>query len=293
MDFDRDNGHSGEQPCQDSSSHDMRHERHVSESLRTTNPFAEELPDDHLNAENHAHFFLSNDEVKNSTFPMPSSEAFITEQAGQPPGEPEPDDGELVAKKNLLANLLQVDDLERVLQAQRLPPARGTHDSAHPTGPSQRHVLGYYACGGFHGICRGTAKHPWLCRFLNAFFQEQALRQNLDAGKWSSFSILYNGNTEVHTDKNNLRGSYNRIIRCGDYVNGQLWIGHPDGDTWRRGPQGEELRGVLVDSHNHLTEFDSRSRHAVEPWKGHAMVGHRLLLSGDPGSYKRRTTPAP
>ena len=40
-----------------------------------------------------------------------------------------------------------------------------------------------------------TAKHPWLCRFLNAFFQEQALRQNLDAGKWSSFSILYNGNT--------------------------------------------------------------------------------------------------
>ncbi|CAE7543774.1 GIP, partial [Symbiodinium pilosum] len=122
------NGHFEEQLRQDSSSHDMHYEHHVSESLRTMNPFAEESPDDHLNAENHVNPFLSNNEVKNSTFPLPLPEAFIMAKAGQLLEEPEPDDGELVAKRHLLANRLQVDDLERVLQAQRLPPARGTRN---------------------------------------------------------------------------------------------------------------------------------------------------------------------
>ena len=147
-DFDHNNGHYGEPLRQDSSSHDMHYEHHASELPRTTYSFAEESPGDHLNAENHTDSFLSNHEVRNLTFPLPSSEAFLAEKAGRPPEGPGPRDGESVAKKHLLANMLRVEDLERVLQAQRLPSARGTRNSAHPTGAFRRHVLGYYAYGG-------------------------------------------------------------------------------------------------------------------------------------------------
>ena len=141
--------------------------------------------------------------------------------------------------------------------------------------------LGCYAYGTFKGISRKTSQWPNLTRYLNAFLADH-VGEAQSRATWTSLALLSNCPTAVHTDKNNLKGSHNFLVSFGIGNGGGVWVQEPGGGVWRRGKDGQEVEGRVMDTHEQGWEFDPRLLHATEPF-----VGERWFLAG----YTPRTFP--
>ena len=145
-----------------------------------------------------------------------------------------------------------------------------------------RVAFGYYAYGSFKGVCKNSARWASLTRYLNGFLIEHAGGEGRERASWSAITVLSNCPASLHTDKNNLKGSSNYVTSWGDGSGGGLWIERQGGGTWRRGPDGQEIEGEVLDTNRQVWEFDPRLRHASEP-----ATGHRWTIA----AYTPRTYP--
>ncbi|CAE7582602.1 RE1 [Symbiodinium sp. CCMP2592] len=142
---------------------------------------------------------------------------------------------------------------------------------------AKRCNLGYYAYGTFKGVGRRTTEWPKLTTYLNEFLADCIGESGHGQGRatWAALALLGDIPTGVHTDRNNLKGSFNYLVSFGSGNGGGVWIQEKGGGTWRRSGNGQEIEGRIVDAHEQGWEFDPRLAHATEPFDG-----ERWFLAG-------------
>ena len=193
--------------------------------------------------------------------------------------------GEILAEAALSMSDFTFGAVVKILAEYDMKPTNNRRERLHgDPGEGGRCNLGYYAYGTFKGINRRTTKWPMLTRYLNGFLVDQMGSASSEQGRatWSSLALLSNCPTAVHTDKNNLKGSYNCLISFGGGTGGEFWIQEPGGGASRRNSKGQDIEGKVCDIHEQGWEFDPRLLHATEPF-----VGERWFLAG----YTPRTFP--
>ncbi|CAE7658216.1 RE1 [Symbiodinium sp. CCMP2456] len=179
---------------------------------------------------------------------------------------------ELRAKEALDDEDYIYETLEEVMEM--IPqPTRTKHRSVHGDAePKARHVFGYYAHGGFGGICRRSFEYPNLVRYLNAFLQSQVGDDLKETGEWNAISVLENIPSSVHTDNNNYPGTYNYAVSTGAYVGGELWVQRAGGGVWKRGKGDVPTEGEYVNNYQRAVAIDPKLQHGVEEWGGKRWV---------------------
>ena len=193
--------------------------------------------------------------------------------------------GEILAEAALSMSDFTFGAVVKILAEYDMKPTNNRRERLHgDPGEGGRCNLGYYAYGTFKGINRRTTKWPMLTRYLNGFLVDQMGSASSEQGRatWSSLALLSNCPTAVHTDKNNVKGSYNCLISFGGGTGGEFWIQEPGGGASRRNSKGQDIEGKVCDIHEQGWEFDPRLLHATEPF-----VGERWFLAG----YTPRTFP--
>ena len=172
--------------------------------------------------------------------------------------------GEEMARRALLEGRFSDEDLTAILDACEFGHQR-RRPGVHVQGEEERCVLGYNAFGKFHGVTKRTGVWSYLTRYVNKFLQTRGH----DAGAtWTSLSISLNAPAEVHTDRNNLPGSYNVMWTGGQHHGGGLWIADGEGKVLRRDSNGETVPGRTLETKGNVTTCDPKRKHASEPWTG-------------------------
>ena len=75
-------------------------------------------------------------------------------------------------------------------------------------------VFGAWVHGGLFGITKKTLSQSWLCKYINAFVEKSSPK----GFTWTSFVFNFNGKARLHSDKYNLKDSYNLTFSFGDYT---------------------------------------------------------------------------
>ena len=136
-------------------------------------------------------------------------------------------------------------------------------------------VFGAWVHGGLFGITKKTLSHSCLCKYVNAFVEKSSPK----GFTWTSFVLNFNGKARLHTDKYNLKDSYNLTFSFGDYTGGALWI---QGAS-QLGPaakyiddKGEEHLGYNCNTYRKFTLLHPQTRHAVQPYSGerHSFIAY-------------------
>ncbi|CAE7239520.1 RE1 [Symbiodinium natans] len=206
--------------------------------------------------------------LKEATVPADELDAFMTIQLEAKDGDHA---GERLAAQGLRDEDFRTETLLAILEKYNFSDLHGGQRPrvlTHGREPVDRG-----AHGAFKGITRKTLKWPLLLRYVNAFLGDDwehgdGRRADRDRRSWTSLSISHNVPSEMHTDKNNLKGSRNYTLCVGEYEGGGLWLEQPGGGVWRRGPHADEVEGIVIDNKDQLCEFDPRLRHASQPWTG-------------------------
>ena len=208
------------------------------------------------------------DTFEEATVPADELDAFMTIQLEAKDGDHA---GERLAAQGLRDEDFRTETLLAILEKYNFSDLHGGQRPrvlTHGREPVDRG-----AHGAFKGITRKTLKWPLLLRYVNAFLGDDwehgdGRRADRDRRSWTSLSISHNVPSEMHTDKNNLKGSRNYTLCVGEYEGGGLWLEQPGGGVWRRGPHADEVEGIVIDNKDQLCEFDPRLRHASQPWTG-------------------------
>ena len=136
-------------------------------------------------------------------------------------------------------------------------------------------VFGAWVHGGLFGVTKKTLSHSWLCKYVNAFVEKSSPK----GFTWTSFVFNFNGKARLHTDKYNLKDSYNLTFSFGDYTGGALWI---QGAS-QLGPsakyiddKGEEHPGYNCNTYRKFTLLHPQTKHAVQPYTGerHSFIAY-------------------
>ena len=136
-------------------------------------------------------------------------------------------------------------------------------------------VFGAWVHGGLFGITKQTLSHSWLCKYVNAFVEKSSPK----GFTWTSFVFNFNGKARLHTDKYNLKDSYNLTFSFGGYTGGALWI---QGAS-QLGPsakyiddKGEEHPGYNCNTYRKFTLLHPQTKHAVQPYTGerHSFIAY-------------------
>ncbi|CAE7241098.1 RE2 [Symbiodinium sp. CCMP2592] len=135
------------------------------------------------------------------------------------------------------------------------------------------HTLGLYTHGGTFGITTRTKEQSAMARYINEFG-----KRHLGKGAtWTSVTIAFNTETDVHHDFHNLKGTYNHAVSLGQESGGGLWIenkeineGNLEASTvkWRQDKTGRWMPGRVADNKEKFVTFDPFLKHATEPWVG-------------------------
>ncbi|CAE7634004.1 RE2 [Symbiodinium sp. CCMP2592] len=135
------------------------------------------------------------------------------------------------------------------------------------------HTLGLYTHGGTFGITTRTKEQSAMARYINEFG-----KRHLGKGAtWTSVTIAFNTETDVHHDFHNLKGTYNHAVSFGQESGGGLWIenkeineGNLEASTvkWRQDKAGRWMPGRVADNKEKFVTFDPFLKHATEPWVG-------------------------
>ena len=152
------------------------------------------------------------------------------------------------------------------------PTAFGENDD-----PSRRVSLGYYGHGSFRGICHRTPDYASLSLYLKYY-----IRSRHPEARWTSMCISLNHKANIHTDRNNLKGTYNYVTCGGSYAGGGVWC---ENDKSQDGGGGEKknikdekdrsLSGTIHPTKGEVAMFRGDRRHATEDWCG----GHRWMVA--------------
>ena len=97
-------------------------------------------------------------------------------------------------------------------------------------------MAGLWAHGGMFGVAKTGQKFPGTIQYINMF-----MRDKVDL-RWTSFVVLKNVQTNIHTDAHNATDSLTATVTFGQFDGGQLWvagdggqeIGHP-AKKWAKG----------------------------------------------------------
>ncbi|CAE7227655.1 RE2, partial [Symbiodinium sp. CCMP2592] len=184
----------------------------------------------------------------------------------------------LVRKTRTMGSLLRATEVLEVLRPileKTLPELHFMNGILLSEG--KRCNLGYYAYGTFKGVGRRTTEWPKLTTYLNEFLADCVGESGHGQGRatWAALALLGDIPTGIHTDRNNLKGSFNYLVSFGSGNGGGVWIQEKGGGTWRRSGNGQEIEGRIVDAHEQGWEFDPRLAHATEPFDG-----ERWFLAG-------------
>ena len=147
--------------------------------------------------------------------------------------------------------------------------------------------------GGLFGITKKTLSHSWLRKYINAFVEKSSPK----GFTWTSFVFNFNAKAGLHTDKYNLKDSYNITFSFGDYTGGALWILGAS----QLGPaakyiddKGEEHLGYNCNTCREFTMLHPQTKHAVQPYTGerHSFIayssgGFSKLVKEDIEHYKK------
>ncbi|CAE7496514.1 GIP [Symbiodinium sp. CCMP2592] len=180
--------------------------------------------------------------------------------------------GEELARRALREERFGNEDLEEILDACGFGHKRD-RPGVHTQGVEERCVLGYYAFGKFHGVTKRSGGWSYLTRYINRFLQ---VRCGTTSSTWTSLSICLNAPAGIHTDRNNLPGSFNVMWTGGEHRGGGLWIADKAGTETRRDANGEYVTGKVIETKGRITSFDPKCKHASEPWAGRrwSVVGY-------------------
>ena len=236
------------------------------------------------------------DTFEEATVPADELDAFMTIQLEAKDGDHA---GERLAAQGLRDEDFRTETLLAILEKYNFSDLHGGQRPrvlTHGREPVDRGAFGYFAHGAFKGITRKTLKWPLLLRYVNAFLGDDwehgdGRRADRDRRSWTSLSISHNVPSEMHTDKNNLKGSRNYTLCVGEYEGGGLWLEQPGGGVWRRGPHADEVEGIVIDNKDQLCEFDPRLRHASQPWTGNrwSITAYTARSFPDATKAERRT----
>ncbi|CAE7236343.1 Faim2, partial [Symbiodinium sp. KB8] len=152
------------------------------------------------------------------------------------------------------------------------PTAFGENDD-----PSRRVSLGYYGHGSFRGICHRTPDYASLSLYLKYY-----IRSRRPEARWTSMCISLDHKANVHTDRNNLKGTYNYVTCGGSYVGGGVWC---ESDKSPAGGGGKQknikdekdrtVPGIVHPTKGEVAMFRGDRRRATEDWSG----GHRWMVA--------------
>ena len=168
------------------------------------------------------------------------------------------------------------ETLLRLLSSLDYNPVKATRDGVFggKTGDMVKYfTYGLFTHGGVVGITNRTREQDNVVRYLNGYAKHHL---NDNRATWTSISVSYNTNTEVHHDYHNAKGTKNFSVSVGQQQGGGLWLEDKtinedtpkDGVKWRRTGRGHWLPGRVHDTHNQFYEFDPFLKHATEPWTG-------------------------
>ena len=127
---------------------------------------------------------------------------------------------------------------------------------------------GLWTHGSMTGLSKVSGELPHLISYINAYVRDRVG----DEYGWCSFALNKNVATDVHCDHHNINHIPSITMTFGDFVGGGLWF-HDEsvgGESCveRRDPRGKVLRGRVVDTKWKPYFFDSKIKHATQPWSG-------------------------
>ena len=135
-------------------------------------------------------------------------------------------------------------------------------------------VFGLFKHGAEIGITSRSERFPQTTKFLNKFGAHHGA-----IGQWTSISINFNSQLDMHWDFGNLRGSLNQLIGLGNYQRGQLWVElFPDelsshqNVKWMTSDQGDMMTGCLMHCKHRMIRFEPERRHATMEWAGNSVT---------------------
>ena len=140
-------------------------------------------------------------------------------------------------------------------------------------------VFGAWVHGGLFGITKKTLSHSWLCKYVNAFVEKSSPK----GFTWTSFVFNFNGKARLHTDKYNLKDSYNLTFSFGDYTGGALWIqGASQLGTSARyvDDKGEETSWLQLQYIPQIHSVASADKARCTTLHGRTPLIYRLLVRG-------------
>ena len=135
-------------------------------------------------------------------------------------------------------------------------------------GGSRKHrrgmMAGLWAHGRFFGVAKTAQKFPWTIQYVNTFMRDKVELP------WTSFVILKNVQTNIHTDAHNATDSVTATVTFGQFDGGQLWV-EGSGETNHGSPagkcaKGKKLQGTNVDTRHKPFLLDPKQKHAIQPW---------------------------
>ena len=141
-------------------------------------------------------------------------------------------------------------------------------------------MAGLWAHGGMFGVAKTGQKFPVTIQYINMF-----MRDKVDL-RWTSFVVLKNVQTNIHTDAHNATDSLTATVTFGQFDGGQLWVagdgGQEIGHPAKKWAKGKKISGMNIDTRHQPFFLDPKLKHATQPWSG-----TRWCLS----CYTARTAP--
>ena len=216
-------------------------------------------------------FEVSEDDFKDMHASSSQRQAFRTTQVVNST----PADAELKSQAALTNGDFSFKTCLEILNAIHLrshPTARAA-TALNDTG-SSCYVFGLYKHGAEVGITGRTEKFPQTVKFLNHFGAYHGA-----VGEWTSMSINFNTQLDMHWDFGNLRGSDNHLIGLGNYREGQLWVellpeelsSHKRVE-WMTSDRGDMMGGCLLHCKHRMIRFEPERRHKTMPWTGNRIT---------------------
>ena len=127
-------------------------------------------------------------------------------------------------------------------------------------------MAGLWAHGGFCGVAKTSSKFPVTIQYINNF-----MREKVDL-PWTSFVVLKNVMTNIHTDAHNATDSLTATVTFGQFDGGELWVEGSDeinqGRPAKKGKSGRKLPCTNVDTREKPYFLNPKRKHATQPWTG-------------------------
>ena len=192
---------------------------------------------------------------------------------------------EELARAKLQKKAYDYEDLLELVQILPLSKLRRGKSQRRADGTKFEYFVGgMFTHGPFVGLTRTCKESSWTIKYINSFIRSQGV------GEWTSFVLFRNAATGRHSDSHNLAGSTIKTTSFGNFTGGGLWLqgdppkGVPAGVEYRKGPDGEELKGFVIDTKEKVTTFDGKIPHATQPWEGERWTLSCYVTRGYPKS---------